>query len=211
MCVIALGLKGLTFRELGGGFECFLLCFEVSGVEDVAILFILNARIVLLNLRTGFENLLSTHQPLTATRVGGSLSNLLSIHQRYMAGLKIATPEGADANAYQLLNAETQAREHLAYLALQALLQHDTSAAGTEAGYVLGLSLPFGDAHALQQLNQHAAVESLVECNPVFFFNATGGVTDALAKGAVVGENEQALTIGIQAADVVGVAILSGQ
>ena len=128
-----------------------------------------------------------------------------------MAGLEITAPEGADTHAHQLLDAQTEAGEHLAHLALQSLLEHHAGAAGRKAGNILGLGLAFGDAHTLQQLDEHAAVESLVERHPVFLFHAATRVGEALADAAVVRENNQAFAVGIEAAHIVGVAVLGGQ
>ena len=128
-----------------------------------------------------------------------------------MAGLQVATPEGADTHAHQLLDTQAKAGEHLAHLALETLLQHHAGAAGREAGNILGLGLAFRNAHTLQQLNEHAAVECLVKRDPVFLFNATAGVGQVLAHAAVVGEDNQTLAVGIQTPHVVGVAVLGRQ
>ena len=128
-----------------------------------------------------------------------------------MAGLEITAPEGTDTHAHQLLDAQTEAGKHLAHLALQPLLEHDAGTAGRQAGNILGLGLAFGDAYTLQQLDEHAAVESLVERHPVFLFHATAGVGKALADAAVVRENNQAFAVGIEAAHIVGIAVLGGQ
>ena len=62
---------------------------------------------MLLSLRARLEYLLSPHQTLATARISGSLGNLLSIHQRNVAGLQIAAPQGTDTDAHQLLNAQT--------------------------------------------------------------------------------------------------------
>ena len=128
-----------------------------------------------------------------------------------MPGFQIATPEGTDAHAHQLLDAQAEAGEHLAHLALQPLLQHYAGAAGRKTGYVLGLGLAFGDAHSFQQLNEHTAVKCLVKRDPVFLFHSATGVGQVLAHAAVVGEDEQTFAVRIQAAHVVGVTVLGGQ
>ena len=99
----------------------------------------------------------------------------------------------------------------MAHLALQPLLQHHASAACREAGDVFCLGLAFRYAHPLEQLDENAVVEGLVERDPVFFFDTAGGVAYALPQCAVVGENEQAFAIGIQAAYIVGVAVFGGE
>ena len=99
----------------------------------------------------------------------------------------------------------------MAYLALEPLLQHHASAAGTQAGNVFCFGLPFGNTHALEQLNEYTAVECLVQCYPVFLFNTTARVADALPQRAIVGKDEQTFAIGIQTADVIGVAVFGRQ
>ena len=128
-----------------------------------------------------------------------------------MAGFQVATPEGAYAYSHQLLDAEPEAGEHLAYLAFQPLFQHHAGAAGRKAGNIFGLGLAFGDTHALEQLDEHAAVECLVERDPVFLFHSAAGVGQVLAHAAVVGEDEQPLAVGIQPTHVVGMAVFGGQ
>ncbi len=128
-----------------------------------------------------------------------------------MAGLQITAPQRADAHTHQLLDAQPQAGKHLAHLAFQPLVQHHAGAAGAQAGHILGFGLPLGNTHTLEQLNQHATVKGLVQRYPVLFLNAALGVADALAECAVVGENQQALTVGIQAAYVVGIAVFCRQ
>ena len=128
-----------------------------------------------------------------------------------MTGFQVSAPQGADAYAHQFLYAESQAGEHLAHLALQSLFQHDACAAGGETGNILGFGLPLGNAHPLEQLNKHAAVECLVERDPVFLFDSTAGVCQILAHAAVVGENEQTFAICIQTSHIVGVAIFCRQ
>ena len=128
-----------------------------------------------------------------------------------MPGLQIATPQGADAHAHQLFDAQAEAGKHLAHLALQSLLQHHAGAAGREAGYVLGLGLAFRDAHTLEQLDEDAAVERLIQRDPVFLFHTATGVGQVLAHAAIVRKDEQTLAVGIQTPHVVRVAILDRQ
>ena len=136
---------------------------------------------------------------------------MLGIHQRGMAGLQITAPKRADTHANQLLNAQPEAGKHLANLAFQPLVKHHASAAGAQTRHIFSLGLPLGYAYTLEQLNEYAAVECLVKRYPVFFLDTTLGVADALAECAVVGENQQALAVGIQTPDVVGVAVLGRQ
>ena len=128
-----------------------------------------------------------------------------------MTGFQITTPEGADAHAHQFLDAQTEAGEHLAHLALQSLFQHHAGAAGRKTGNILGLGLALGDTHPFEQLDEHAAVECLVERDPVFLFHSSAGVGQRLAHAAIIGEDEQAFAIGIQPAYIVGVAVFGGQ
>ena len=128
-----------------------------------------------------------------------------------MPGLQVATPEGTDTHAHQFFDAQAEAGKHLAHLALQPLLQHHARTAGGKAGYIFGLGLAFRDAHPLQQLDEHAAVECLVKRDPVFLFHAATGVGQVLAHAAIVRENKQTLAVGIQSAHIVGVPVLGGQ
>ena len=163
------------------------------------------------HLRTRFEGLLGTNKPLAAARIRGGLSYLLGSHEGCLTGLEVAAPQGTDAHAHQLLHAQPQAGEHLAHLALEPLLQHHAGTARTQAGDVLGLGLSLGNANSLKQLNEHTVVESLVKSYPVLLLDSAAGVADALAKGAVVGENNQSFAVGIQAAHIIGVAVLGRQ
>ena len=99
----------------------------------------------------------------------------------------------------------------MANLALEALLEDDAGAAGREARDVFGLGLPLGNAHALEQLDEHAVVKGLIEGDPVLLLNPTAGVADFLAELAVVGEDDQPFAVGVEAADIVGVAIFGRQ
>ena len=128
-----------------------------------------------------------------------------------MAGFQVTAPQGTDADTHQLLDAQAEAGEHLAHLALQTLLQHHAGAARRQTGYVLGLGLTLRDADTLEQLDEHAAVESRVKRDPVFFLNPTAGVSQTLAHAAVVRKEDETFTVGIEAAYVVCVAVLGGQ
>ena len=91
------------------------------------------------------------------------------------------------------------------------MLQHHAGAAGAQAGNILGLGLPLRDAYTLEQLNEHAVVEGLVESDPVLLLDATAGVADALAEAAIVGEDDKTFAVSVQTAYVVGVAVLGRQ
>ena len=206
-----LRLKGFSLRELGSNAQGFLLCFEVGRIEDVVIVIVLFLLLADGGIGARFEHLLGSHQTLAAAGIRAGLGNLLGAHQLAVPGFQISTPERADANAHQLLYAKTETGEHLAHLALQTLLQHYAGTAGGEAGNILGLCLTFRYTHAFEQLDQHAAVESLIQGYPVFFFYTTAGVGQVLAHAAVVGKDEQTFAIGIQSAYIVGMAVFGRQ
>ena len=128
-----------------------------------------------------------------------------------MAGLQITAPEGTDANAHQLADAQAETGKHLAHLALETLFQHHAGAAGRQTGHVLGLGLPLRDAYTLEQLQQHAAVKCLIERDPVFLFYAAARVGNVLGEYPIVGENQQPLAVGIQSPGIVGVAVFGRQ
>ena len=128
-----------------------------------------------------------------------------------MAGFQVSAPQGTDTHAHQFLDTQAQAGKHLAHLALQPLLQHHAGAAGGETGNILRLGLTFGNAHPFEQLDEHAAVERLVERDPVFLFDAAAGVGETLAHAAVVGEDEQTFAVGIQPPHVVRMAVFGRQ
>ena len=209
--VFSIGFKGFAFCKLGGNAQGFLLGFEISRVEYITLVFIVC--VLLVHSRSGarLEYLLGSHEPLAASRVGAGCCNLLSAHQFAVPGFQVPAPEGTNAHADKLLHAQSEAGEHLAYLALQPLFQHHTGAAGGEPGNILRLGLAFGNAYALEQLDEHAAVKSLVQRDPVFFFHTTTGVREALAHAAIVCKNQQTFAISIQSTHVIGVAVLDGQ
>ena len=207
-----LRFKGFTLGELGSNAKGFFLGLEISRIEDVVVIIVLSGSSLSSGrVGTRFEYLLGTHQPLAAAGIRAGLGNLLGAHELAVAGFQVATPERTDANAHQFLDAEAEAGEHLAYLALQPLLQHYACAAGRKAGYILGLGLAFRYTYAFKQLNQHTAVKSLIQGYPVLFFYTTTGVGQVLAHAAVVGEDEQTFTVGVQTPHVVCVAVLGRQ
>ena len=185
-----LGLEGFTIRKLGGGAESFLLRFEICGVEYVVIVLILMGDVSRTLLRTRFERLLSPDKALTAAGVRSGIRDLFRSHDSSLTGLKIATPEGADTHTDELLHTQAKAGEHLTNLTLQPLFQYHAGAASAQAGNVFGLGLAFGNTYTLQQLNEHAVIESLIQSHPVLLLNAAAGVPDALAEGTIVRENQ---------------------
>ena len=120
--ILALGLISLAISELGGNAQCLLLGFEVGGVEYIAFVVVILLGLACSGGGTRFEYLLGTHETLAAARVGAGFGNLLGGHELAVAGLEITAPEGTDAHAHQLLDAQTEAGEHLAHLTLQTLL-----------------------------------------------------------------------------------------
>ncbi len=212
LAVLALGFEGFAIVVLGDKAEGFLFRLEVGGVEDVVVFVVLGRGIAgrLLSLARA-EGLGHADEALAAARVGGGELDLLRRQQLGAAGFEVAAPERADAHAHQLADAQTEAGEHLAHLALEPLFQHHAGATGREARDKLGLGLALGDAHTFEQLDEHTVIEGLVERDPVLLLDAAAGVADALAERAVVGEDEQALAVGIEAAHVVGVAVLGRQ
>ena len=123
------------------------------------------------------------------------------------SGFQISPPQGADAHAHKFFDAQAKAGEHLADLALQALFEHDAGTSRRKAGDVLGLGLAFRNADAFQELKEHGVVEVLVECDPVFLFDARLGVRELLSQRAVVRQQQQTFRIGVEAAHVIDVPI----
>ena len=160
---------------------------------------------------TRLEHLLGSHEPLAATRIRGGFRNLFRSQQGAVSGFQISAPEGADAYANQFADTQTKAGKHLAYLALQPLLQHHAGAAGRESGDVFGLGLSFRDADTLEQLQQYAAVECLVKRDPVFLLDPAAGVGDVLGKNAVIGKDNQPFAVCIQPTGIVGITVLGRQ
>ena len=135
------------------------------------------------------------------------------VRREYLAGagFEVAAPEGADADADEFLDPQAHAGEHLADLAFEALFEDDAGAACREAADVFGLGLAFGDAESLEELDEDGVVEVLVECDPVFFFDAVGGVGERLGQYAVVGHDDETFGVRVEATDVVDVVVADGQ
>ena len=128
------------------------------------------------------------------------------IQESPASGFQIAPPQGTDAHAYQLADAEAQALEHLAHLALQPLFQNNTGAARGSAADVLGLGIAFRNADSAQELHQHGIVKILIYRHPVFLFNPAGGVGKGLGQFPLVRHDQEAFGIGIQPSHVIQMA-----
>ena len=141
-----------------------------------------------------------------AGRILQKKSHIGIIHEPPASWVQITAPQGTDAHAHQLTHAQAQALEHLADLPFQALLQHDAGAARGSAADIFGLGVAFRNADSAQKLHQHGIVKILIHRHPVLLLNASGGMGKGLSQLSLVGHDQQALGIGIQAAHVIQMA-----
>ena len=141
-----------------------------------------------------------------AGRILQKKSHIGIIHEPPASWVQITAPQGTDAHAHQLTHAQAQALEHLADLPFQALLQHDAGAARGSAADIFGLGVAFRNADSAQELHQDGIVKILIHRHPVLLLNASGGMGKGLSQLSLVGHDQQALGIGIQAAHVIQMA-----
>ncbi len=199
--------KGFAFFKTCNNTEFgFFFRFEVSCVEFVVFFFL--SFIVFASSNTWLEDLLSANKLSATLRIDTSQRYFFRGKELSCTWFQITAPKGADANADELLNAKTEAGEHLTYLTLQTLFQHNRCAACGEAGNVLSLGLTFWKAKTLEQLYKYRVVEVLVKCDPVFLFNATTWVSYFLAESSLVSHDDQAFTVGVKTTNIVSVAEL---
>ncbi len=209
------GFVGFSFGVFGDAGDFFVVTdFEVGRVEDVVVVIIVVVfgRGVAGGFRRArFEGLFRSDEFALFGRVFQGEGDFIRREDLAGAGFEVAAPEGADADADEFFDSQTHAGEHLADLAFEALFEDDAGAARREAADVFGLGLAFRDAESLEELDEDGVVEVLVECDPVFFFDAVGWVGERLGQYAVVGHDDEAFGVRIETADVVDVVVADGQ
>ena len=120
--------------------------------------------------------------------------------------------EGADAGAHQLGDAQTEGLEHETDLAFEAGFENDSETAGGDALAVFGARLTnFGDVNPFDELEENLGFVILVDGDLIFLLELFGRVGQLLGEVAIIGQNEEALGVEVEASDMLEVMVFVGE
>lgn len=119
--------------------------------------------------------------------------------------------DGAELDADEALDFVSEAVEHVADLAVEALCEGDAEGAWGEGLDVLALGVAAWDGESVCEFFGVSGVVGAVEGDVVDFGDFVAGMGEGVGPGAVVGDEEEAFALFVEAADVEGAGPVAGE
>lgn len=138
-------------------------------------------------------------------RIDLQLADAFFVQREPCAFREIGEFQGADADAHQLLHLIAEGLEHHPDLPFQTGLEHDAVAARGKALHLLGPHAGLLNVDAGEKEVEVFVQHRLVGGDDVFLLHQLRGVHQGLREIPIIGEDQQALRIPVQAADMMEV------